>query len=272
MSLAWAITVNRTEIRQRLRLGRAHWDALVERVERAEQHPAGECYDEQVWTFVLACAYSVVSGGPSELAGRLAGCPVFSDAIWFEVLPRSPRRSEGQSNLDLALGHLAVRQGTESGVELQPGVNREIIFCEFKWYSDIAYSVSYAQHRNQLARVIENALLLRSADGGFAERVHVCLVTPQVFRDRGAASRFYRYKWDEYIRPGHEQLLADLRGCGLELDVLLPDVEERLGALRLVWRSYEELAFSAPRSAIKDSLGDFYQACKGPELSKWTST
>src|SRR5438093_1659805 len=223
MRLAEALTVSRDGIRKRLWLGRAHWDALVEGVDRAEAGVERECYDEQLWTFALACAYAAVDGGPSHLAGRLAGCPVISERIWFEVLPRSPRRAEGQSNLDLALGHLALRAGTHSGIELLPGPSREIVFCEFKWYSDIAHAVSYAQHRNQLARVIENALLFRSADGGFAERVYVCLVTPQVFRDRDVASRLYRYKWDEYTRPGHDRLLADLGDCGLKLETDLPD-------------------------------------------------
>lgn len=269
MSLAQLLSLNRDKVRERLRLGRAHWDVLVEGLGRAERHTDRECYEEQLWTFALACAYAAADGGPSQLAGRLAGCPVVSEDIWFEVLPRSPRRAEGQSNLDLALGHLALRAGTESGIELMPGPKRTIVFCEFKWYSDIAYAVSFAQHRNQLARVIENALLFRATDGGFAEQVHVCLVTPQVFRDRSSPSRLYQYKWHDYTEPGHERLLADLRDCGLELEMDLPEPRERLEGLRLAWRSYEELAFSAPESAIREAFKRFYESCRGSELLKW---
>src|SRR5262249_52916490 len=129
MSLAQAVTGAREEIRKRLRLGRAHWDALVERLDRAERPGNRECHDEQLWTFALACAYAASDGGPSDLAGRLAGTPVASDAIWFEMLPRSPRRAEGQSNLDLALGDLVLRAGTDSGIELLAGSCRQIIFC-----------------------------------------------------------------------------------------------------------------------------------------------
>jgi hypothetical protein len=251
-------------------MGRAHWDVLLEGIDQAERRAGHECHDEQLWTFALACSYAAVEAGPSRLALLLTGCSVPSESMWFEVLPRSPRRSEGQSTLDLALGHIALRAGTESGIELQEGPGRrEIVFCEFKWYSDIAYAVSYAQHRNQLARVIENALLFRSGTGDFADHAHVCLVTPEVFRSREGASRLYRYKWEEYIRPGREALIIDLRDCGLEPEPELPHVTERLGALTLAWKSYEELAFVAPRSPIRDSLAAFYETCKGAALSKW---
>lgn len=269
MSLAQTISMSREQIQKRLRVGRAHWDALIAAVEQAESVSGRECYDEQLWTFVLACAYGAVEGGPSNLASRLAGTSMGSEYIWFEVLPRSPRRMEGQSNLDLALGDLALRPGTESGIELLPGAHREVVFCEFKWYSDIAYSVSASRHRNQLARVIENALLLRDPHGAFAERVHVCLITPRIFKERGAPSRLYWYKWEEYTQPGRVGLLADLRDCGLILEDGLPDVQERLDNLSLSWLSYEDLLFAAPASPIRDALIAFYATCKGPELLKW---
>jgi hypothetical protein len=197
LGLARRITANNDALRLRLRLGRAHWDDLIERIERAERG-VGECYDEQLWTFILACVYASSEGGPTELAGRLSDRSVCSDKIWFEVLPRSPRRQEGPTNLDLALGHLDLRYGTDSGVELRQASDSEIIFCEFKWYSDIDCKITYDRHRNQLARVIENALLFRSNTGNFANRAHVCLVTPSIFRDKEGASRLYRYKWEEY--------------------------------------------------------------------------
>ena len=134
MSLVGAITQHRDEIRKRLHLGRAHWDVLVAGLDRAERNAGRECYDEQLWTFSPACAYAAMEGGPSALAKQLTGCRVPSEQISFEVLPKSPRRLEGQSNLDLGLGHIGVRRGTDSGIELQPGSGREVVFCEFKWY------------------------------------------------------------------------------------------------------------------------------------------
>jgi hypothetical protein len=128
--------------------------------------------------------------------------------------------------------------------------------------------VTASRHRNQLARVIENALMLRATDGTFAERVYVTLITPQVFRDRSAPSRLYRYKWDEYTQD-HSGLLGNLRDCGLASSHDLPSPQDRLGALILNWRSYEELAFAAPSTSLREALMTFYRSHAGKELSQW---
>lgn len=270
IGLAQTITSHMESILRRLRIGRAHWDDLVEAIERTERR-GQDCYDEQLWTFILACAYAACDEGPSILATRLTGTSVTSEAIWFEVKSRSPRVNEGQTVLDLALGNLASREGTASGIALQSRPVSNIIFCEFKWFSDLDCRVSYDQHRNQLARVVENALFCRSPKGDFADEVHVCLVTPQIFRDRASISRLYRYKWADYTRPGHDALVSDLQDCGLPLQSGLPGIRDRLPALRLAWKSYEELAFSAPPSPIRDALKLFYSGHKGSELSDWVT-
>jgi hypothetical protein len=160
-----------------------------------------------------------------------------------------------------------LRKGTASGIELAPIGKDNIILCEFKWYSDIDNRVSYNLHRNQLARVIENALLFRSANGQFAKQVHVCLVTPKSFRDRQVFSRLYQYKYNAYDRPpGYGSLVADLRDCGLEYEQGLPDISSRLPALKLFWVSYEQIAFSAPASPILDAAKRFHKVCKGSAL------
>ena len=69
--------------------------------------------------------------------------------IWFEVLPIPPRKREGQTHLDLALGTIAKREGTESGIELDDVESPWICFCEMKWHSDISYRVTHDIHRNQ---------------------------------------------------------------------------------------------------------------------------
>jgi hypothetical protein len=99
--LAGTITSHRDEIVHRLQVGRVHWDDLIEKIERAERG-SSECYDEQVWTFVLACSYGVDPEGPSKLAFQLTGKNITADKIWFEVKSRSPRNPnrEGQTVLD----------------------------------------------------------------------------------------------------------------------------------------------------------------------------
>ena len=59
---------------------------------------------------------------------------------------------------------------------------------EAKWFSDLSTKVSNEQERNQLARVIENALTFQSADGMPSE-CFVVLLTPKRFRDRDFGSR-----------------------------------------------------------------------------------
>lgn len=264
--LARTITSNMDQILPRMHLGRAHWDDLVDAIERAEGGRS-ECYDEQLWTFVLACLYAMDGEGPSKLAAQLTKTEdITADKLWFEVKSRSPRINEGQTVLDLALGDINLRKGTRSGIELGSGKTNNIVFCEFKWCSDLDYRVSYDLHRNQLARVIENALFFRSSDGRFAKQAHVCLVTPKIFRERNAFSRFYRYKWNEYDREGHQFLIADLRDCKLEYEHGLPNISDRVRALRLSWMSYEQIAFSAPSSPIRGAAKEFYDAYKGSEL------
>jgi hypothetical protein len=262
--LASMITSHRDEIVLRLQLGRAHWDDLVEAIERAERD--SKCYNEQVWTFVLACSYAIDPEGPSKLAFHLTEKNITADRIWFEVKPQSPRIREGQTVLDLALGDIMLRKDTASGIELAAEVKGNIVFCEFKWYSDIDNRVSYDLHRNQLARVIENALLFRSANGRLAEQVHVCLVTPKIFRDSQVFSRLYQYKYNDYSHPGYESLVADLRDCGLKYEQVLPDISSRLSALKLSWLSYEQIALLAPASPIRDAAKRFHDVCKGSAL------
>jgi hypothetical protein len=79
-------------------------------------------------------------------------------------------------------------------------------------------------------------------------------------------SRLYQYKYNAYNRPGYELLVADLRDCGLEYEQGLPNISSRLSALKLSWVSYEQIAFSAPVSPIRDAAKQFHDVCKGSAL------
>jgi hypothetical protein len=270
VDLVTLLTERRAELSQRLHLGRAHWDELVTRIGEIEADPTKHCDDEQLWTCLLACAYASIDRGPSLLAQALAEGPVSSRCIWFEVLPVSPRENEGQTNLDLALGDISLRRPTRSGIELSQTPDPTIVFCEFKWFSDIAGKVSFDEHRNQLARVIENALMFRSRDGDFAKVAYVALVTPAVFKERRAPSRLYWYKWHEYARDDSTALLTDLEDCCLSPSAGLPSVRDRLSSLRLTWRTYEDLVFGAPDSPVRDAVRQFYEKHAGSLLRSWS--
>ena len=214
MNLIERIRSEKFSILSRLYLGKAHWDVLLERAERLDPDRIDDNNDEQVWTFLLACVYAFVEGGPSLLASRLT-------------------------------------------------------FCEFKWYSDISCDVKYDRHRNQLARVIENAVFFQSPDRGFPTDLYVCLVTPACFRDRIAASRLYRYKWAEYT-TNRVHIVQDLNSsCSLlPVDHSL-DVSDRIRKMGLTWISFEELAFPAPESDLKFAFAEYYRAHAGDLLAEW---
>jgi hypothetical protein len=253
------------EITKYVHIGYARWDDLIARVRRQEESSSRDCDDEQIWTFVVACGYAMCGqNGVASLGKILTGierrAPV-SSKIWLEVLPIPPRQQEGETHIDLALGTIRLREGTESGIQLDNAKGSWICFCEMKWYSDISVSVSYDVHRNQLARVIENALCFQSR-GKHADRVHVTLVTPAVFRDSPARSRLYQYKFREYD-TGRAQLMGDLTGCILDSrdapDWFLPtDLPQRVESLSLRWATFDELFESLPDSVIASELRTFW--------------
>jgi hypothetical protein len=248
-------------------MGWEPWDKLVACVERQETKPSGDCVKEQLWTFLIGCGYAIAAeDGVAQLTEALTGADygVRSNAkIWLEVLPVPPRKrdQEGETHLDLALGSIAVRQGTVAGIELDEAESPSVCFCEMKWYSDISCRVTHDAHRNQLARVIENALCFQGG-GRFAEKVHVALVTPAVFREPPLKSRLYQYKFGEYDAD-RANVRAALDACVLEKNELpdwsYPDLAQRVRSLSLHWATYDELfEENLPDSAIAGQLKDFW--------------
>lgn len=262
--LAEEIQRNKEGIRDQLHVGYAIWDDLAARVERQESSPKSDFYDEQIWTFLVACAYALGSGGAAHLARALVGetQPVASHKIWFETLPDSPRVQEGNTRVDLAVGAIKLRPGTQSGIEFDRDSGTWIALCECKWYSDIDTRVSYDLHRNQLLRVIENALCFQGS-GAFPERVHAVLVTPAVFRERAIKSRLYQYKLHEY-RSDPATMLDELSSCCLRRSAAYPvDLNARLKSLKLSWVTYQELLRDAPESALREPLLEFVKVSDG---------
>ena len=180
------------------------FNALVTRVQQCETMEQMDYYDEQVWTFLLAANYAMAGDNSITTLGSLLTEDAASASIeklWFECMPIPPRTKEGNTQLDLALGAIARRRNTLGGIEYAPTLGDSICFCEFKWYSDISIAVSFDRHRNQLVRIIENALCFQRANGQsftFPKTVHVTLVTPQLFKKQSFKSRLYQYKFLEY--------------------------------------------------------------------------
>jgi len=265
-SLAELLVKYYDEIRRYLFLGYVGWDGLIDRIERQERKSSPDLDDEQIWTFLVGCGYAIAGKqGVAVLTKTLTGSNQREPAnpkIWFEVLPTPPRKKEGETHLDLALGTIASREGTESGIKLDDAESPWVCFCEMKWYSDISAGVTYDVHRNQLARVSENALCFQGA-GKYAERVYVTLVTPLAFRYATLKSRLYQYKFEEYD-TNRGYLMDDLKACVLEkndqLDWSYPsDLSQRVTNLSLRWVTYDGLFENLPGSTIVLELKNFWR-------------
>jgi len=254
------------KITKYLYIGYAQWDNLINRIERQEQTPSHGFADEQVWTFLIGCGYAIAGEqGIAILTRTLTGSDQkepTNPKIWFEVLPIPPRKREGETHLDLAIGTITGREGTESGIELDNAESPWICFCEMKWYSDISIGVTRDIHRNQLARVIENALCFQKS-GKYAEKVYVTLVTPSLFCNTLLKSRLYQYKFEEY-NTNRTCLIKDLNASVLEEksqpDWFFPsDLTQRAVNLSLRWATYDELFKNLPDSAVVTELKNFWR-------------
>ena len=252
------------EIKLRLHLGYVHWQNLVSKLEIQERHASGSLGDEQVWTFLVGCGYAMAGAeGLAKLTNVLTGMnlPRPDDArIWLEVLPLPPRNGEGSTHVDLAIGSITGRGSSRSGINLRRGSQPWICFCEMKWRSDISLSVKYDPGRNQLARVIENALCFQGEDG-YSDEIHVALVTPAIFKGPDGNHKVYQGLFREY-ESDRARLRQDLDACRLEKrnrpDWKYPqDIAGRVDRLNLRWPTYEELFAGIPASAISEGLQRF---------------
>ena len=254
------------EIRRWLYLGYVHWEDLIDRLETRERSTSGVLGDEQVWTFLVGCGYAI-SGtkGLARITNILTGAdlPQPDDAkIWLEVLPLPPREHEGNTHVDLAVGWVARRGNSRSGINLRRGPQPWICFCEMKWDSDINMRVTYDPDRNQLARMIENALCFQS-DGTYADEVYVALVTPEPFKRPGGDHREYQGMFWRYDSE-RAALRWNLAACRLEKRdrqdwKYPPGIDGRVDSLKLRWATYEELFAGMPPSTISGDLRRFWE-------------
>lgn len=181
---------------------------------------------EGICFFLITCGYALGGEqGIEKLTEILTGESQIRPnhpKIWFEAEPISPRIDEGETSLDLALGTITRRKEkgkekyTKGGIELDISSGKEktwICFCEAKLYSDIDVKVTHDIYRNQLARVIENALCFQ-AFGEFSKKVYSTLIVPRSLSDVTQESRLYHYRFQDY--QCSENLMNDLKRCRLD--------------------------------------------------------
>ena len=264
------INQQRAILSEYTRATEGHWEAMIRRMENFRISTSGEkvgCHDEEIWTFLTSIAFaSDGESGNSALFQALAESaePSVESQQWLESLPLPPRDREGNTHLDLAMGSIQKRGETSNGIEYD-GSNRPVIFCEMKWFSDLSYGVTGDPHRNQLIRVIENAVTFQS-NAGQPESVHVTLVTPREFKDRKQASRFYHAKFHEYSNTvtGAEMMLSELNSCRLDVYAnqgwRYPEaavLEDRIQNLNLHWVTFEDLLSMTPDTELARLVRDF---------------
>lgn len=242
-------------IRSHLYPGRAEWDHLIEKIRAQEQAQTPNFADEQVYTFLIACGYALCGkDGIKKLTRILTGSDQTEPPdpkIWFECIPLPPRKGEGRTSIDLALGTISRRKQTKGqkltkgGIQLDDSKNTWVCFCEMKYKSDISTRTTHDSERNQLLRVIENALFFRSSDSErYPDKVFVTLVTPEVFN---YANRYkgYKDKYEEY-KNTPATIISDLHKCSQQPTWRSTDIEKQIDNLILNWVTYEELFANLP--------------------------
>lgn len=184
--------------------------------------------------------------------------------MYLEAQPITKRFNEGNTNLDLAMGSLERRGSTESGIDYTSSKKeKSFLFCEAKWNSDISTKVTNFSSRNQLQRVIDNALYftdeLKENDG----KIFVVLLTPKQYKDEfenNQGSRLYAYKFNEY-KNNHNQILDELNYINAYLPLkndLDNTLKKNLSFLELRWITLEEVIENIPDKKIKSQVLDYY--------------
>lgn len=186
--------------------------------------------------------------------------------IGIEAQPLTHREKEGNTYLDLAMGSIKRRGNTESGIELDTtNKEQDFVFCEAKWKSDLSVGVSKCSIRNQLQRVIENALIF--AGENFKGNIFVTLITPELYKQHyelGLNTRFYSCKYAEYkgnirgiflreldlikalgVIPFNDEKVTERKSKYREI------VEKNLDKLILNWVTFEELLTEISNDILK---------------------
>lgn len=257
----------RDTIRKYLQCSNGQWETLLRLTAHCWERDNEEQRDELVRTFALACGYAAArERGLEELTLVLTGDKLEMPGeprIWLEALPLPPLKREGNTHVDLALGNIAPRKETESGIEMENVKNPWVCMAEMKWLADISPDTRHLCHRNQLLRVIENALCFQK-NGRCAERVFVTLVTPAYLQSAPVKSRLYHYKYEEYSSD-KRAILWDLMGtCRTEEHrheagwYYPSSMPARIETLTLRWVTHEDLYEHLPESNILADVQEFW--------------
>lgn len=237
---------------------------------------------EEIWTFVIACAYALNGvEGIKKLASFLCQIPIQQipesfKKIYIEYKPKTPRKGirgdeVGNSEIDISSGCIELL--SERMIHYKPFEKNKnwICFTEMKLLDDIQVTSGNNPIRNQLIRIIEDATCFQRHDSyEFPEKVHVSLVTPELFM-REIESRLYGYKFREYKSSDQNDvnsIYSDMNKARMNprngSSWRYPnDIIERLNNnLVLHWLTFEEMISNIPDNILKPEIEKLYENIK----------
>lgn len=212
--------------------------------------------NEVVWNFLIA---HILSNPSSQKKYFQIFCddsiPITSNYdIWFESQPVSPRKdrqghTEKNTHLDIAFGSITSRPRLGSKQPSKSGIQYDnqnddgwVCFVEGKYDSELSKQTKHDSSKNQLTRVIENALCFQG-NGCFPKKLFVALLTPKAYLND--CKKNYYKKIKEYEKP--ENILKDVESSQIQRrssqkDWMYPtNINERLKLLKINWLSYEDI-------------------------------
>jgi len=216
----------------------------------------------------------IVLNHPFEYEKQAFNAKIKPDLKFFDFISRQLARSDPRlTNVaERKLGKDDPHSEKKGNGIKYSGGKGYICFCEMKWYSDIDTKVTNDRHRNQLIRVIENALCFQNEKPGSPDQYYVTLVTPDIFKVRKIKSRFYAYKFEEY-KNNKDNIFKELDKCGLDKAMhknweYPKDIKERIARLELNWITFEDLINDIEDDDLGKMIKDFYKKYCGYKNEK----
>lgn len=200
---------------------------------------------ELVWTFIVAKKFE---NNSSKLIKYLCSQNIDSKKnykIWIEpyLFPTRNPEEEGKFwkvRADLCIGCFKNTAGRIRQIQLDSKEQelKWICIVEAKWLQDINKNSKFT-NINQIAQIIEHALLMSDDNKILADKIYFTLITPQIFISEN--KRFYYSKYHEYLKDPRI-VIDELKECNLgfyKFDE--KTIHRQISKIELNWVSYEEL-------------------------------
>jgi len=195
---------------------------------------------EIVWTYLVARKYNDENNF-ATFAQILCGDDKIiteNSEIWLEAYLQPTREREGElwnTRADISIGYIKKIDGSKLQIRSS---GSSVCICEAKYGADTHCNKRYPKV-NQLAQIIEHAILMHDQHGIYPEQVSVTLITPHSFwnQDKEYQNIYEKYEKDKSLIAKH------LQTCDLKFKnhVDYDFLNERLSRLKLKSVTFEKL-------------------------------